>query len=297
MSKSLNSLLIQNNRNFELIIINDGSTDNSLEILNNFNFQNLDYKIINQKNAGVSNARNNGVQLSKYEYIAFLDADDWWESGYLLNMVKLIEKYPEAGVWSCNYNIVKNDTIKKTSIYLPVGFIDGPFEYFKTYAKSDKMPVWTGATIIKKSLFQQLKGFKPNLKLGEDFDLWIRLSQITEFVFLNQNLSNYNQDVDLQSRAIGLKFYSPQEHVLFQDFGELMNDSNYKILFEKLFLYSMQPYYIYGKNFIEIKEIISKIDLNIQPFKYKLIYQICPRFVLKIWMKLMRFGSKIKNSI
>jgi glycosyltransferase involved in cell wall biosynthesis len=149
IEKCLQSVLNQSCQDFELIIVNDGSTDESLLYINNVikrkyredcekkskfrkketctnEFQQNDkekkinepqcshyneypkIKIISQANMGVSVARNVGVKAAKYKYIAFLDADDWWNFTFLENMKELIEKYPDAGLYGCNYFIVKN---------------------------------------------------------------------------------------------------------------------------------------------------------------------------------------------
>lgn len=295
--KCLDSVVNQTFNCFEIIIIDDGSTDNSLEFIEKYNFKDINSKIISQVNSGVSTTRNNGVKLAKYDYIAYLDADDWWEPNFLQEMVKLIKSFPDAGLYATSYFKIKNNKKVPAIINIEEKFNVGYIDYIKLYSINLWMPIWTGATVVKKEVIEELNGFKPNLKLGEDFDLWLRISQTHKIAFLNIPLSNYNQDVEQQNRAIGYKFYLPEEHVLFQNFGELMKNINFKILFEKLFLYSMQPYYIYGKNLNEIKEIFSTIDFNLYPFKYKLIYKICPRFFLKIWLRFMRLGSIIKKYI
>ena len=94
IEKAINSVLAQNFKEFELIIVNDGSTDDSFSkltvICNRLSVENPEIfnkiKIVQQENQGVSTARNNGVKIAKYDYIAFLDADDWWESTFLEEM-------------------------------------------------------------------------------------------------------------------------------------------------------------------------------------------------------------------
>ena len=81
IEKAINSVLNQTFTEFEIIVVNDGSTDESLEKIGHFKDARL--KIINQENAGVSTARNNGVKEAKYDYVAFLVADDWWDEHFL----------------------------------------------------------------------------------------------------------------------------------------------------------------------------------------------------------------------
>ena len=77
IKRAIESVLNQTFQKFEIIVVNDGSTDKSAEIVQNIKDPRI--RLINQKNAGVSAARNRGIQEAKYEYIAFLDADDFWE--------------------------------------------------------------------------------------------------------------------------------------------------------------------------------------------------------------------------
>lgn len=91
IKKCITSILNQTYKNFELLIINDGSTDNSLEICNKFNDKRI--KIINQENAGCEYARLTGIQQSKGEYICFVDADDWIAKNYLETLITPAQKY------------------------------------------------------------------------------------------------------------------------------------------------------------------------------------------------------------
>jgi len=212
--KAVDSVLNQTFNDFELIIVNDGSTDNSLEKVR----LRIDsrIRILDQENAGVSTARNNGVKQAKYNYIAFLDADDWWGPDYLMEMKCLIEEFPDAGIYGSKYFIVKNGNSKVAGIGVEPGFTNGIINYCRVYAKTLCMPLWTGATILKKSVFESEGGFKPNLKLGEDFDLWIRIALKYPVAFLNKPLAYYNQDVEVANRGVSRKLYEKEAYFSFQ---------------------------------------------------------------------------------
>ena len=120
---------------------------------------------------GVSTARNNGVKVAKYELIAFLDADDWWEPTYLAEMKNLLEAYPAAGIFGSGYYLVKNGVSRVATVGVDHSFTMGLINYFQVYSRNLCMPLWTCSTVIRKSVFDAEKGFKPGLKLGEDFDL------------------------------------------------------------------------------------------------------------------------------
>ena len=301
VEKAIRSVLAQTYREFELIIVDDGSKDESWEVVQRL-FSSLapplgGWEAIQQQNQGVSTARNNGVKAAKYDYIAFLDADDWWEPTYLEEMKGLIEEFPEAGLWSSNYYIVKSNRKRVAPIGVEKNFERGLINYCKVYARTLCMPVWTGATIVLKAVFESEKGFKPTLKLGEDFDLWIRIAMKYPIVLLNKPLANYNQEVELINRAIGGKLYEPAEHILFMDYGELQKNPDFRYLYERLAVYGLLDYYLTGKNKKEVDKILSGIDWKHHAFKYRLFYRILPKTIVRLWMRLMKFGSVLKKMI
>lgn len=128
VEKAIKSVFSQTHKNWELIVVDDGSTDNTKDVLIKYEtWENV--RIIHQENGGVSVARNNGVFESKGEYIAFLDADDVWHENHLRVMADLIEKYPDAGLYGTftRTELVNGDVIneadffcgKTDEIYLP----------------------------------------------------------------------------------------------------------------------------------------------------------------------------------
>ena len=132
VEKAIRSVAAQTFREFELIVIDDGSTDNSFEIANQLIGEILIDSTTNpplgglrgatQLNSGVSTARNNGVTLASYPYICFLDADDWWAPTFLEEMKALIEEFPEAGIYGTGYYIVKHSRIRVATIGVDDGF-------------------------------------------------------------------------------------------------------------------------------------------------------------------------------
>lgn len=301
IEKAIQSVFDQTYFEYELIIINDGSTDRSLEVVTNFinshNFPSKfgNWNVINQKNAGVSSARNNGVKAAKNKYIAFLDADDWWEPDYLKEMKKLIENFPTAGVYGSSYYKVKKGQNIIANVGVEPAFINGLINYCQVYAKSLYQPICTSAAIIKKKIFENEHGFTLTLKLGEDFDLWLRVSMKYPVAFLNKPLAYYNQDVDQANRAIGSKLYEPNEHMLFTDYGNLMYNTDFRILYEVLAVYGLLPYYLFRKNKKEVDRILSGIHWKNHAFKYRLQYRILPKLLVRSWLKIKMYGSNVKT--
>lgn len=298
LQKAIYSVISQTFQEFELIVVNDGSKDNSLEVLQSIN-KTLDkpFTIINQQNAGVSTARNNGVKIAQYEYIAFLDADDWWDATYLEEMKALITQYPEAGIYGSSYFKVKNGKHIPANIGVEAGFQHGFINYFKVYAKTMWMPLTSISAVIKKDIFIENNGFKPALKLGEDFDLWVRIAIDYPVAFVNKALAYYNQDVDVINRAVNSRFYKPHEHMLFSDYGDIMNHKDFRYLYEKLALYGLLPYFLFNINKKEVKRVLNSIDWKKHSVKYKIIYNFMPKFMMKTYIKVVKFGYQIKQVI
>lgn len=295
ITKAIQSVLNQTFSDYELIIIDDGSTDGGGEIAESIlKNTSISFQVIIQANQGVSMARNNGVKVANFEYIAFLDADDWWEPTFLEEMNQLRLNYPNAGIWASSYFIVKNGRRRIAPIGVSSDFVQGEIDYFKVYAKTLTMPVWTGAVVLPKSVINATGGFKQSLKLGEDFDLWVRIVQSHSVVLLNKPLSNYNQDVDVKNRAIGEKLYEPSEHMLFTEYGDLMMNEKFKPLFDRLAVYGLLPYYLKGKNKYNVDMILSSVIWVNQSMIYRVYYKLIPRFLVVSLIKVIWFLSFIK---
>ena len=302
VEKAVGSVLAQTFKDFELIVVDDGSTDNSLEIVQSVAldevevFKTSKIQIIEQKNAGVSTARNNGVKLAKYDYITFLDADDCWDEHFLEEMKCLIEKFPEAAMYGCSYYLLKNGQNKIAPIALPENFEAGYIDYIKVYSERLCMPITSITAVLRKTAFDETGGFKPQLRLGEDFDVWLRIALKHKVAFVNKPLAYYNQDVDLQNRGVQ-RLRNPQENMLWhlQDFENQADKTPYlKQLLDNLRVYSLFPYFL-DKNYRETaKTELAKIDWTKQPKAAKRRYEM-PVWLLKLRWQIQTTGSKCKT--
>lgn len=191
---TIESVLKQRFTDFELIIVNDGSTDNSLSVVKTFTDPRI--RIIDKPNGGVSSARNAGIKAANSEWIAFLDGDDLWADYFLESITKAITKHPEASVFSTNCAITPNEfdaaRTQSDDIYLIT-------DYFKEALHGGVINSSCG--VVKKSCFNQVGYFNEQLSNGEDADMWVRLSR--KFVFCrNRRIAAlYRQDTE--ARAVG----------------------------------------------------------------------------------------------
>jgi len=294
VQKAIQSILNQSFRDFELIVVNDGSTDSSFKIASQIlNNTSVSYQLIHQDNAGVSTARNNGVAKSRGEFICFLDADDWWKFNFLERMDWLIKEYPDAGIYGSNYATVKKGVIRKGLASLDTGYIN----YFQAYRKT-RMPLTSISVCIPRHVYFSESGFNPTLKLGEDFDLWVRIALKHKVAFINEVLAYYNQDSDPEWRGTG-RLINPKYHMLWNlEYLEQQERTNpdYKRLIDELRVYSLMPYYLSKKYHESAKKELGKVDWEKQPNKFRRLYKY-PVNILRFRRVLLSWGSKIKQRL
>jgi len=170
---TIESALNQTFADFEIIVVNDGSTDESLNIVENNNDSRI--KTHSIKNSGVSRARNIGIQKAKSDYIVFLDADDLWEKNHLEELYKLLKANPDCGIYAMGYfKIFNNSKPIKASFHGHDNFC-GIVENFFLASTIDCI-AWTSAVMIPKTIFNTIGGFNENMRSIQDTDLWIRIA-------------------------------------------------------------------------------------------------------------------------
>ena len=295
VGKTVESVLGQTFGDYELIIVDNGSNDGSHEIVAAFTDPRI--KIVRlEENVGVSNARNKGVAMASAPIVTFLDADDWWDPTFLEEMAGLIERHPDAGIYGTGYYIVKNGKKRLAPIGVDEGFEEGEINYCAVYAKTLCMPLTSITVAMPKAVFDETGGFKPHLKLGEDFDLWIRIALKHKTVFLNKPLSNYNQDVDVTYRGTH-HLRDPKEHMLW-NLGYLepeeKTNADYKQLIDNLRTYSLLPYLLTKQYRSAARQELAKVDWSRQPANTARLYRL-PVGILRLRRFALLTGVKIKK--
>lgn len=247
ISNTINSVLNQSYSHFELIIVNDGSTDNSMEIAKSFVDKRI--SLIDIPNGGVSNARNTGILHSKYDYITFLDADDLWFENCLSEFVYLIENFKNASVFCTSHTLSVKDIKSRSRKY----YIDNFWKQNTfSYARNNTAVVCTGCIAIKRLCFDSVSGFNTKLTHGEDLDLWSRLAE--KFIFAKSEVvtllyrldaENRSDKTKLRKRINFVKRSEVVEKLRFFDYGRIFFFEFYYNIFRNP-QYCMRLFFNYG---------------------------------------------------
>lgn len=192
VERSIRSVLDQTFKDFELIIVNDGSTDRSFSVVSEIDDARI--RIHQQENAGVSVARNRGVELAQYKYVAFMDADDEWLPTFLERMVSVITSYPKSTWWGCSYARATSQTREGLAKGAVVRVEPSLIDYFENSVTD--LIVHMTSVVVLKARFLELGGFPEGVKFGEDQDLFCRLAERELLPYLNEVLSLYYSDTE-----------------------------------------------------------------------------------------------------
>ena len=183
---ALRSVLEQTCQDYEVIIVNNYSTDHTLEVIAKANDPRV--QVINFRNNGIIGAgRNVGIKASQGSYIAFLDSDDTWYPTKLERVAEALSADPQAGLVCHEQDIFRDGTLAKCSRY-------GPPEHYResmhNYLVFVGNCISTSATVVAKRYLDQVGYFSEDQRLitVEDFDLWVRLSRVCRFKFIRQVL-------------------------------------------------------------------------------------------------------------
>jgi glycosyltransferase involved in cell wall biosynthesis len=278
--KTIESVLSQTFIDYEIIIVNDGSTDQSEAKISTFKDNRIKY--YSKKNEGVALARNFGIEKATADYICFLDADDYWYPTFLETMHRYISELPEQKVFATAIEIeTKNKTIPArysippTSDFQIVNFFD---------ASQKECVLWTSSVCIHKSIFEKVGDFDTKIKHGEDTELWIRIGLQFTIVFIRKILARYVYDDESISRNSNYYF----EQYTFDKYAveEKKNPALKKYMDLNRF-----SAVIKCKLHCDLKtaqEIYSEIDLKNLSYKKRILLEL-PSIMLKPLIRLKHF--------
>lgn len=187
--EAINSALQQDPKNFEVLVVDDGSTDGTVEHLNSLGLQ---IRIIRTEHAGISHARNTGIQESQGEFISFLDSDDLWMPGILDAQLEFLNGHPQIPLVYTDQKIWANGELQEETRFQK----DPPKSRFNLPGFVELVPIHVSAVMVKKSLFDDVGMFNEELKIHEDTEMWNRISEKYDLGYIERPLSVFRWEQD-----------------------------------------------------------------------------------------------------
>ena len=244
---AINSINSQSYQVDEIIVVDDGSTDNTKEILDKLNI-----KYIYQDKKGVSKARNTGIKESKNEWIAFLDSDDTWEKEKIekhINFHKLNQNilcsYTDE-IWNRNGKIIKLKTYQEK---------EEP-----TFLNSLRLcKIGVSTFFCHKNIFEKIGYFDEELEVCEDYDLWLRILKDYEIKYINEKLTlknaGHKNQLSFETKLIdSYRIKALEKHLHTKYHREVTNELIYKI---NILLYGAKKH----KNIQLLEECEQKLKI------------------------------------
>ena len=285
--EAINSVMVQTQKDYEIIIVDDGSTDNTNELVKLYIKSQPCIRYLYQQNQGPGAARNRGIREAKGEYIVFLDADDLIPIDSLKRKIQFLIKYPKVNLVFSDYYMILEDSFNKLPVLLRTKFIDC-VERIISYRKTDEIifnnsflieylkftphPIFTGTVMLRKKTVEEVGFFRTDIFIGEDVDYWVRVSKKHTVGFINQPLSYYRHS--LSNLTNQKERYKIETIKLYMDLGKDNKDKNINgIIRIKLSQAYFELGYYYKSNLLikkARKNLISSIfynPFNINPYR------------------------------
>ena len=195
IGRALESVLAQCWADFELVVVNDGSTDGGESIVEACPDRRV--RLVNQPNRGASAARNRGAQEALATHVAFLDADDEWKPGFLAEIASLVEASPASLLFATAYELTSSDgrRVSYSAGGVEKALAGTQLDYLDCVGR-DVYPFYTSTVCVNREAFLRAGGFDCSLAIGEDVDLWLRLSMPSAACFSSAVGAVYHRDAD-----------------------------------------------------------------------------------------------------
>jgi glycosyltransferase involved in cell wall biosynthesis len=288
---TLKSVSDQTFENYEIIVINDGSTDESLSKIEALKLPKL--SIHNQENKGLSAARNRGVTLARGQYVALLDADDIWKPTYLKSMFKLIENYPNHQIFGCTYKESRNGRLMDIRTSFEAQLNQESYVLDDFFSANYKQFIVDQSSLIFDRNFIKTHTFNEHIDVSEDVDYYLNYFASQQIIFLNRSLmiKTYDDNDQLSSSKISKKRVPDLEHY------KTRYSSNTSIQkYIDIQLYKLAIKYTYENNKSKRQKCMTQINPLHLSMKQRLLLK-SPKWIMLGLRKLKFLALKLNIRI
>jgi glycosyltransferase involved in cell wall biosynthesis len=258
VENALKSILNQTFTDYEIIIVNDYSTDNSVAKIEAYLSEKVRL-IHHEENKGLSASRNTGIKNAKADFVTYLDADDLWKPTFLETIYRLISNFPEAKIFGTNYEEIYGDKILKpsnNSETLADNF-EGILDFFKLNIKQG---IYNhGSVCFDKSVFEKAGYYDESITFSEDIDFNIRVNSQFKLAYSNTIGMQYAMQSENQITTSKISYKSLPDYSKYDHLALTNNEIKKYLDFER---YVLAKHLKFEKSSKKSKEIIKQIDLK-----------------------------------
>jgi len=277
VERAIDSIFAQTIQDFELIIVDGGSTDGSMEKIKPY-LRDPRIIVYHQRSTGVSGARNEGIEQTNTNLVAFLDADDEWKPTYLEEILSLQKMYPNAGIYATSYIPTYGTETQKLNLGdIPDSWKGLLPSYFHTVVLTRMTPFFTSSVAVPRNILFEMGLFRLNERMGEDTDLWARIALQYEIAYSSAALVKYHQIAGEKAT----QKYIPLLHHPFYRYIENLSAGDKKEIISRTDVACYMEYEELNMAWINIiagnKEYVRENIANVHSKEYrrrKLMYKI-----------------------
>ena len=286
VAQTLKSVVGQTYQNFEIIVVNDCSTDNSLGVVKAIDDSRIK-TIEHSENKGLSASRNTGIKAAAHSFIAFLDADDHWDSSFLKTISKLIKKYPKESVFATHYRENYRGKIILPKSKLPTRTKGKSLvinDFFKV--NLGRLILTQSCIVVHKTVFEQIGYYDENVTFAEDIDFFVRCFHTYDLAYFNNVCHTQNVALigSLTETSTKNKTYPALEKYQIED------DSQLK--FVHFYLYCFCQKIKSEKRFEDMKTVRKEINPRFLNFTQRLLL-LSPLFIYRPILIFKRFAKSL----
>ena len=287
ITSTLQSVCAQTYTDFEVLVVNDGSTDNGAFIA--AKYPDTRIRVIDKENGGVCSARNRGIVEAKGEFIALLDGDDQWDKEYLAEQVKMIQDFPEAAMWGINFaELNDGKLIRKLETALPDGYRGYVENYFQMPKRVSDL-FCSSSVVIRRDVLDKVGMFDERIKYSEDSDMWFRIIANFPVAFYDRYMVWYLYDAEnrAMNRTRLLKYWLPYFVEKYKDPLFKHDKAFYRWVMRWAGVRIKQIYFNDRDQHEDAKVAVKKLDYSQMPIKYR-FELLTPLWFGKIIYKMLK---------